>query len=596
MIGVLESLARRAGRRSLLFGLALVAGAGACGGPPTDMGPTATAARCASGTVDGPRMVFDLSADQLVGGDGVLRGGRITDRSMNVTRVVPLAPGRYRLEAWASSMTDGAGLFLRVGDADIGVMAIEPGPGLPQSAEFDVATWGDQVIRLSAVGVGKTRDVTFTSLRLTQLAGPTPDERAAHLREAVKGSNIVLVSLDTLRADHLSSYGYHRHTSPRLDALAKSGVRFANAAAASHWTAPSHATLLTGLTPGQHRVETYPDVEKLGEGVETLAEVLAEAGFETAAFVGGSFVSRNLGMAQGFDAWREEHVRAETRFAEAAYWLSNRESNSPFFLFVHTFQIHSPYDPPAHWGRIYAPDFVEDPEVDLRNIDLVDEQARELTREQLHFIEALYDGEIHYTDHEFRKLLEPLAEIEDRTLIVVTSDHGEEFLEHGRLSHSQLFGEVVRVPLILHHGALEGAAVPVVSQPVAAVDVVPTVLDLVGIAPPSGLLGSSVVPAMAGDCDPEAVAFSRSKPGGALWTSALDETGHFLEADGVRYLFRQPDDRDERRNIAGEEPKVTAAYRAGIEAWTAQELPMSEGERAEPPSVEQLKALGYLGY
>ena len=167
--------------------------------------------------------------------------------------------------------------------------------------------------------------------------------------------NLVLISIDTLRADHVGRYGYERDTTPSLDAMTSEGVLFKNASSAASWTLPSHASLLTGLHPSRHGA-IRPDTPLL-PSLETLADWLARLGYETAGFVGGIYVSATRGFDQGFDRYVDPgfftlrpHVRFDVQVAQAKEWMSAR-IDRPFFVFLHTYQVRIPYQPPAFPGE-----------------------------------------------------------------------------------------------------------------------------------------------------------------------------------------------------------------------------------------------------
>jgi arylsulfatase A-like enzyme len=267
----------------------------------------------------------------------------------------------------------------------------------------------------------------------------------------------VLVSVDTLRADHLGCYGYKRETSPAADSLAKDSALFLNTYASSPWTLPSHVSMMTSLHGVHHQV--YHEDEKMAPDLITLADTLRSQGFMTSAFTDGGFVSRVYGFSRGFDSYQERgdgvliHNSAELIWREASEWLdANREKD--FFLFLHTYQPHNPYVCPHPYGTM----FLEENAV-WRSIDLMGHLGgyagiySELAEEERRNIIGLYDGEIRYTDEALVKpLIGKLKELGlyDSTLIVLTSDHGEEFFDHSSWAHGHhLYDEALKVPLII---------------------------------------------------------------------------------------------------------------------------------------------------
>ncbi len=311
--------------------------------------------------------------------------------------------------------------------------------------------------------------------------------------------DLVLISIDTLRADHLSTYGYRRPTSPHLDRLAAESYVFSRSFSASTWTLPSTATLLTGLLPAQHGLLSLR--QKLPPTADTLAERLGRLGYRTAAITDGGFVHPQWGFSQGFErydatagkAWEPKDV-AEIAGA-AARWLEENRFH-PFFLFIHTYETHQPYtnaegfaDPfldPDYAGR-----FAERARVDVR-------QAAATAGADRERIVALYDGEVRRADHYLGRFLDALRATGRwrDTAVLVTSDHGEEFLDHGDFDHgfAKVFDPNVRVPLILKPPA-GLAARRTVDHPVTGLDVAPTLLELAAEAAAAGLPGRPLLAA-----------------------------------------------------------------------------------------------------
>ena len=310
---------------------------------------------------------------------------------------------------------------------------------------------------------------------------PAPDPAGSGLRsgEAAAGSrNLVLVVADTLRADRLGCYGHDRDTSPSLDALAAESVLFENAFAPSPYTATSHASLFTSLYPNTHLVWNKTELEggatvfpKLSENAVTLAEALRDAGWQTAGIADGGFVKEERGLHQGFELFESKTTGVGGRVDRALEWLrEERDPERPFFLFLHTYEVHSPYMPELEYVDRFDPDYrgplreavrqarqwvAENP---LANpINKPQErffkplfEAQGFSPEDQAFVRTLYDAEIAMVDDEFARLRAYLREsgLDQDTAIVVTSDHGEEFWEHDYWGHHKLWEETLRVPLI----------------------------------------------------------------------------------------------------------------------------------------------------
>ena len=325
--------------------------------------------------------------------------------------------------------------------------------------------------------------------------------------------NLVLISVDTLRPDHLSLYGYPRETTPRLDERAGRGaVVFERAIASAPWTLPSHASIFTGLDAVRHGVNQHWG---LPPSLLTLAEVLRGHGYATHAVTGGGFVHQQYGFAQGFDAYESFSDRMgfagelDAGVARAKERLEALRDRN-FFLFFHTYAVHNPFRPhqPHLWrltGRttraMVDVDVLPAEEVDgFRSrralVEIVDGERVEAADGAVRDLAVdLYDGAVAYTDERLDDLLDALDDLglAERTLIVFTSDHGELFGEHGQFNHVSLFDENVLVPLAFFDPELP-PGVRRVSHQVRSIDLLPTILDRLGLPPPEGIDGRSFAP------------------------------------------------------------------------------------------------------
>jgi len=307
-------------------------------------------------------------------------------------------------------------------------------------------------------------------------------------RKHEESCNIILISVDTLRADHLGCYGYERNTSPHVDALASDSVTFLNTYASSPWTLPSHVSMLTSLHGVNHQV-SYED-ESMDPSIITLADVLRVNQFYCAALTGGGFVHAKYGFSKGFNSYSDEggilrQDSAEHLFHVTSRWLE-REKDKSFFLFLHTFQPHNPYACPYPYKTMFI-----EKDAKWNHIDLLSYLGgkpgifKELTEKERQNVKGLYDGEIRYTDEEFiGSLIEKLKHmgLYDKTMIIFTSDHGEEFYEHQGWGHGHsLYDESLKVPLIIKFPSsrFKGRRI---SNIVSLVDIFPTVLDELGVS------------------------------------------------------------------------------------------------------------------
>ena len=440
--------------------------------------------------------------------------------------------------------------------------------------------------------------------------------------------NVLLISIDSLRADHLGCYGYGRRTSPRIDALAAEGALFEQAISTTSWTLPAHAALLTGLADSVHGCT---DTDKpLVPGRITLAERLAEHGYATAGFFSGPYLHPVFGLSQGFETWVDctsyagfndqraqetgtiegpdvwrranDDVTNPTVLREVAAWLrgSRRE---PFLAFVHLWDVHFDFVPPPPYDTLFDPDYAG--EMTGRDFFFDPRIAPGMPERDLEHLIALYDGEIAWTDHHVGAILDLLGELglADDTLVVLTSDHGTAFFEHGQRAHRNgLFDELVHVPLVLRlPGAVPaGARVP---DQVSSIDVVPTVLELLGLGVPDDVMGRSLVPALRGEASDQLAVSELLTLGQEL--RSFRREGRKLIVDERTHLGRVYDlerDPGEQRGVArADEPAVRAAredQRQGmlwLDQWRAL-LPATAGEARIPEGVlDQLKDLGYVG-
>lgn len=313
---------------------------------------------------------------------------------------------------------------------------------------------------------------------------------------------IILISIDTLRADHLGTYGYTRSTSPFIDSLAERGVVFENAFVQLHGTLPSHMSIFTGLYPWEHGV--YPPDGVLSPEIRTLPELFRDHGFKTGGHSEGGYVDGSYGFDRGFDEFGDEARKsesdAERTFARGIEFLRRLGPDDRFFVFLHTYTVHDPYFPLEQYASLYWPGVAPDTfRPTGRNLVDVNRGRREVTSEEVEYFKALYDASINYVDdvvRDFFSELEALG-LSDEVTVVLTSDHGEEFLDHGRLVHEQIYPEQLRVPLIFVHPELTGGRRP--TRIVESIDIAPTLSDIAGIEPLAEISGESLVPLLLGN-------------------------------------------------------------------------------------------------
>jgi arylsulfatase A-like enzyme len=341
--------------------------------------------------------------------------------------------------------------------------------------------------------------------------------------------NVIIIGVDTLRPDHLGCYGYHRDTSPAADGLAADGVLFENVISQSPWTSPSFASVFTSLYPTQTGLVSVGT--SMRETFPTLGTILKDHGYATGAIINASVLKPEFGTARGFDYY---YVTPRTgRLADgttrdALAWIDS-VPGQPFFLFAHYYDPHEPYAPPAPYDTIFEEDYsgaigstfvLHDHFPDVRGMNFGPLAA--LSDDDWNHIRTLYDGEIRFTDRAVADLLDGLRErgLADRTLIVFLSDHGEEFYEHEGFGHGhELYGEVIRVPLILRLPKVLPRSVRVKMQ-VRLIDVMPTVLEILGIENREHMEGVSLLALLEGGTGP-APAGERMLASGAAYTEGM---------------------------------------------------------------------------
>ena len=401
--------------------------------------------------------------------------------------------------------------------------------------------------------------------------------------------NVLLVTFDTTRADHIGCYGNDDARTPNLDALAADGVRFARAFATVPLTTPSHSSIMTGKYPIAHGVRDN-GMFVLSDQHETLAEVLRDAGWRTGAAIAAFPLLERWGVAQGFEFYDDHVSRSQenllgqrtlekTRifFDERPAGLVNEallpwldeHHDEPFFAWAHYFDPHQPLEPPPPWDQL----LLSDP----------------------------YLAEIAYADQSFGRLIERLKSlgVYDRTMVVMTADHGEGLGEHRETTHSlQIYNSTMHVPLIVRLPS--GPAGTVVETPVSSVDILPTILDVLGVEPPEGVQGRSLRAEFAGS-DDEGVPLYAETLSPRLGYNWGELRGLF--ADGYKYIFGpRPElfsldaDPDELENLVRAEPELAERMQRQLAQFLRDNAAddLAGAVEMDEETRQKLMALGYL--
>ncbi len=389
--------------------------------------------------------------------------------------------------------------------------------------------------------------------------------------------NLLLVTIDTLRPDRLACYGYSKIETPNLDRVARQGVLFENAVAPAPLTAPSHASMLTGVYPTVNKVRNTGGFV-LSSSQPTLARILQEQGWDTAAFIGSSVLKKRFGLNQGFTVYDDEmpvpaggsaeeepERRADEVVNRAVKWL-DAQSGRPFFLWAHVYDPHIPYDPPDPFREKYR--------------------------------DRPYDGEIAYTDQQLGRLFDAVARKAppENTLVVVLSDHGESFSEHGEYTHGVfLYDSTLRIAFLMAGGPIPGGIR--VKQQARTIDLLPTILELAGLKGPAETQGTSLTPSFKGEeinttSSYAETLFPKLNMGWAELRSMRTTRWKYIRAPKPE-LYDLVRDPGETSNVIASHSAEAQDLEAKLNAvaGTAEKIAPAA---MDPRTMKQLKSLGYL--
>jgi choline-sulfatase len=421
-------------------------------------------------------------------------------------------------------------------------------------------------VRLKPDITGDTRWKGWTAIWLSALC------LFACAKSAASPPNILLITLDTTRADRIGAYGYSRAATPRLDRLAREGVLFERALAAAPITLPAHASLMTGSYPFVHGVRDN-GAFSLSDTAPTLAATLHGQGYRTAAFVGAFVLDRRFGLARGFDTYDDRLVierRGDRTAAAARAWLGARRGDGvPFFLWLHLYDPHDPYDPPPPFRDRFA--------------------------------DRPYDGEIAFADAAIGTVLDTLEEAGRRssTIVAVAGDHGESLGEHGEDTHAVfVYESTMRVPMIVAWPGRVVAGTRVRAM-VRAIDLAPTLLDLAGQPALAGAQGRTLVPLLEHRAPAPDSAYGESYfplvyMNWAPLRSLRDDRWKFIDAPAPE-LYDLSRDPGEAINLARREPSRVDAMRRALDALTGGQAGAMAHRRVDSETAARLAALGYVG-
>jgi len=416
--------------------------------------------------------------------------------------------------------------------------------------------------------------------------------------------NVILVSIDTLRANLLSCYGYDKMTSPNIDKFREDSVLFRKCIAQAPSTLASHASIFTSLIPSHHQA-SFAKMTALPKEVITMTEVLKANGYETISFNDGGQLAPNFGLDQGFDLYRSSNKKKATLYfrdivKSSIDWIV-RNSEKKFFLFLHTYEAHSPYTPKKKYLDLFETNYSGDLPMHTteRIAQRINNGRIKITQEDTLHIINTYNAEIRSMDESFGVFIDFLKkkELYDKTIIIFTSDHGEEFYDHGVMaSHSHtLFDELLHIPLIIKFANSKFASREIENL-VRSIDMMPTLLDLVNIKIPENLEGVSLIPMIKGRGKNEDL-FAISERD--MIETLQDECWSIMYDKWKLYNSRLYDlekDPFERIDISSEHAELKTILRKKAIQFIKQIRITQQKEKVEldETELEKLKALGYI--
>lgn len=452
---------------------------------------------------------------------------------------------------------------------------------------------------------------------------------------------VILISIDTLRADAVSGFGAPPEQTPELLKFGDESIRFETAISATHLTTPSHATMLTGFSPFAHGCATggpqrgTKQAWHIAPKIATIAEIFSAQGWKTSAFTDGVQLLPSWGFARGFDTFDHVSKGLTAKLPEIEQFLAG-QSGKPFFLFLHTYRAHHPYRPPQdllenllkdYQGIYRAPTrriatFTHEKTLKqskTRNL-LIAELEPELakTDEDRQFMKKLYMSGVTGADREFGGVIDLLKkhDLYDKSIIVVTSDHGEAFYEHGEWSHTTIYDECVRVPLIIRLPGQQGSGIRI-RETFPAVSLAPTLLDLSGLGVRTHFEGRSVAdemllgtiterPAYLGWCYQPGAQFPsgkgvRTRAGKYMELDTTPPLPVYVEKLGKSMCFDLGSDPSEMTNIINKGASIEQSHKKSLEdanvLWDLlRKLYYSNNESSIPLTEEQIRDLQGIGY
>lgn len=435
-------------------------------------------------------------------------------------------------------------------------------------------------------------------------------QKAANRESATRcdDCNVLLIGVDTLRADHMHAFGYERDATPNIDALAARGISFTNAISASSWTVPSFMSIMTGVYPSVHKVtnkfvefnaksQVTSNLQKLSPSLETLAQQFKKAGFATGGFTGDAGIGAQFGHKAGYDVYTDEKTFGEFKNSNthAIDWLNALPKGQKFYMFLQGYDLHGQFNLPKD-DQIFLTEEEKKSDAGLPKNESVLREAQlagplKYTESDVKYWNDLYDSKMHYADADIGVMLNELDKrgLLKNTIVVLVADHGEEFFEHGGIDHGQsLYGELIHVPIVV---AMPGnTKASQVSAQVSMLDVAPTILELAGVKPSEQFAkqqqGMSLVPYMTG---------AKTQGSDVFMETDYRDFTHIRSVrtvDGWEYiktlqtgreeLYNLNDDPAEKHNIIENNPEKAATLKAKLEKHMREDLKVDPNKKYLP--------------
>jgi len=425
-----------------------------------------------------------------------------------------------------------------------------------------------------------------------------------------KPINVVFLTIDALRPDHLHCYGYERKTSPNIDKVAKEGTIFTQTTCQMPWTTPSIASIMTSKYPQNHGVLRL--FWTLNSSNLTLSEILKENGYRTCEIVNTRALTSDTQLNQGFDDYieiiktprLEKETADECATRKVIEWI-DKNHNKPFFLWVHWFLPHRPYQPPPPYNKLYDSEYSEQINGSVKQQAQIFLKKINLTKRDLYHMIALYDGGVNFADAQVGKVLDKLKQlgIEENTLIIISADHGECLYEHDYyFGHDKvLYESTVKIPLVIKYPRKipKRKTIDALNE---SIDIMPTILDILGISLPKDIDGKSLLPLIAGKKEKirEEVFIATSgplekgKPKYAIRTKEWKFI--FTPQENRKELYNLLNDPKEKINLAQIEKKQLKILEKKLNKWMRgfpEKFPEEKDNLAEDIK-RNLRSLGYL--